>query len=67
MERLKCMKEMKMERSNADPCLYYKWTDNGLSLMMSCIDVILIMGNEEVAEETEKNLMDRFDCSGENN
>ena len=33
--------------------------------MVSWIDENLIVGNEKVAEETEKNLMARFDCSDE--
>ncbi len=56
---------MEMEQSNADPCLYYKWTENGLALMVSWIDNNLIVRNEKVAEETKAKLMDRFDCSDE--
>ncbi len=65
VELLKCMKDMKMERSNVDPCLYYKWTENGLALMVSWINDNLIVGNEKIAEETKANLMARFDCSDE--
>ena len=56
---------MEMERSNVDPCLYYKWTENGLALMVSWINDNLIVGNEKVSEEMKAKLMARFDCSDE--
>ncbi len=40
---LKCMKHMKMKQSTADPCLYHKWTNNGLVLMASWIADNLIV------------------------
>ena len=61
VELLKCMKDMNMERSNVDPCLYYNWTENVLALMVSWIDDNLIVGNEKVAEETKAKLMARFE------
>ncbi len=63
VELLKCMKDVKTKRSNADPCLYNKWTKNGLALMVPWINDNLIMGNEKVAVETKKKLVDCFDCS----
>merc|ERR1712127_842330 len=65
VELLKCMKDMGMKRSNADPCLYYNWSENGLALMVSWIDDNLIVGNEKVAAETKAKLMARFECSDE--
>ncbi len=32
------MKDMETEQSNADPCLYYNWTENKLALMVSWIN-----------------------------
>ena len=31
---LKCMMDMGMKRSTADPCLYYDWTDLGLIIIL---------------------------------
>ena len=59
---LLCMKSMKMERSTADPCLYFKWTDLGLVVLISWIDDNLIVGSEEAVTQVKKDLMDRFDC-----
>ena len=61
-ELLKCMKSMKMERSTADPCLYFKWTEHGLVLIISWIDDNLILGSEKAVQETKDDLMSRFDC-----
>ena len=41
---LKCMMEMGMTRSTADPCLYFKWTAKGLVMIVSWIDDMLIIG-----------------------
>ncbi len=59
---LKCMKNMKMKRSMADPCLYHRWTDNGLVLMASWIDDNLIVGSNEVVVKTKNKLMGLFNC-----
>ena len=32
---LKCMNDMNMNRSTADPCLYYNWTQDGLIMIIS--------------------------------
>ena len=31
---LKCMKDMNMERSTTDPCLYYDWTPDGMVIIL---------------------------------
>lgn len=59
---LKCMTEMGMTRSTADPCLYFKWTASGLVMIVSWIDDMLIIGNDKLARETSKDFMSRFDC-----
>ena len=59
---LKCMKSMDMKRSVADPCLYFKWTSDGLVVILSWIDDNLIVGCKEAVEKTKAELMSRFDC-----
>ena len=44
---LKCMMDMGMKRSAADPCLYYDWTDLGLVSILSWIDNNLIVGSKQ--------------------
>gem|GEM_PF-6951265 len=62
---LAAMRRMNFERSRADPCLYYCWTNLGLVLWLSWIDDCLCMGPAEVVEEKKKELMKQFDCSDE--
>ena len=59
------MKHMEMERSTADPCLYHKWTDDGLVQIVSQIDDNLIMGSEKATKITNSRLMDRFEYTDE--
>ncbi len=51
----KCMTEMGMKRSTADPCLYYKWMENGLVMIVLLINDMLIVGNETPALEIKRN------------
>ncbi len=59
---LLCMKSMGMMQSTADPCLYHKWGEEGLVLIVSWIDKNLIIGPKKAVEKTKKDLMERFDC-----
>ena len=59
---LKCMKHMEMKRSTADPCLYHRWTDNGLVLMASWIDGNLLVVSDEAVAKTKYKVMGLFDC-----
>ena len=34
-ELLKCMRDMKYQRSGADPCMYFRWFDTGLVVWLS--------------------------------
>ena len=61
-ELLKCMKSMGMTRSTADPCLYFKWTDDGLVIIASWIDDNLIIGSEKGVAKVKAELMRRFEC-----
>ena len=59
---LRCMQDMGMQRSTADPCLYYDWTDLGLVIILSWIDDNLIVGSKQAVSVTKQELMSRFDC-----
>ena len=59
---LRCMQDMGMQRSNADPCLSYDWTDHGLVIILSWIDDNLIVGSKQAVSVTKQALMSRFDC-----
>ena len=61
-ELLKCMCGMGMMRSTADPCLYFKWSDNGLVLIALWINDNLIIGSEKGVAEVKAGLMNRFEC-----
>ena len=37
-EQSKAMRDMHYDRSSCDPCLNYKWTDNGLTMWLSWVD-----------------------------
>jgi hypothetical protein len=59
---LKAFRNMKFERSKADPCLYYAWTVEGLVLWISWIDDCLVVGTNAAVRKAKKKLTDRFDC-----
>jgi hypothetical protein len=59
---LLCMKSMEMMWSTADPCLYHKWGEEGLVLIVSWIEDNLIVGSKKGVEKTKKDIMERFDC-----
>ena len=53
---------MRFARSTADPCLYFKWTLNGLAITALWIDDVLIIGSKKAALKTSWDLMSRFEC-----
>jgi Reverse transcriptase (RNA-dependent DNA polymerase) len=60
---LTVMDEMGFTRSQADPCLYYKWhPEHGLLLMMSFIDDVCISGTRTGVELVKAELFTHFDC-----
>jgi hypothetical protein len=59
---LLCMKSMGMTQSTIDPCLYHKWGEEELVLIVSWIDNNLIIGPKKAVEKTKKDLMERLDC-----
>ena len=59
---LQAAKNMGLARSSADPCLYYKWNDNRLVMMLSWIDDNAIMGYKKDMLNLKKELMNQFEC-----
>jgi hypothetical protein len=59
---LMAFRDMKFERSKADPCLYYSWKPSGLTLWMSWIDDCLVVGSVENVKDAKQKMINRFDC-----
>jgi len=54
---------MEYKRSEADPCLRYKWTEHGLSLWTSHVDDNLNVGSEENVKKAKELMSQQFECS----
>ena len=61
-ELLKCQRDMKNERNAADPCVYFKWTAEGLIMWLSWIDDCMVWGPKEQMLIEKQEFMRRFDC-----
>ena len=61
-ELVACMKSMHCERNKADPCIYFKWIANGLTLWLLWIDNCMIWGDKEQETEEKYEFMKRFNC-----
>ena len=59
---LKCMRSMKFDKSWADPCMYYKETENGLVLWLSWIDDCLCVGPDIEVKKARADILARFEC-----
>jgi hypothetical protein len=55
---LLCFSLMGFVRSKADPCLYYKWSHEGLVLWISWIDDYLVMGPTNSVKTAKKQMTD---------
>ncbi len=53
---------MGMTQITTVPCLYHKWGEEGLVLIVSWIDDNLIIGPKKAVEKTKKDLTEMFDC-----
>jgi len=53
---------MGLKRSTVDPCLYFKWVNGRLIMMMSWIDDNAIVGQESDVMELKKDRMNQFEC-----
>jgi len=59
---LRAAQAMGLLRSHADPCLYYKWVEGWLGMMMSWIDDNAIIGKEQDVFDLKQLLMQQFEC-----
>ena len=57
---LQAFASMGYTKSQADPCLYFNWTEKGLSVWISWIDDCLTVGKN--MKTAKQKMIDRFDC-----
>ena len=62
-ETQQCFDNMGYKRSQADPCLYYKWIDDKLITWMSWVDDLKLVAPATLLKEEKEEMMKRFDCS----
>ena len=53
---------MGFKRSDSDPCLYFKNTDNGLVIWISWVDDCLLVGHQDEVKKYHKMMNEYFDC-----
>ena len=61
-ELIKCFNSMKYQKSKADPCLYFKWTKEGLIVWISWIDDCFVVGPVNSVRQARIEMIKRFDC-----
>ena len=61
-ELLKAFKAMHYVRSQADPCLYYRWSDDELILWISWVDDCLVVGSKHQVLKAKEEMKSLFDC-----
>ena len=59
------VKDSKYVRSKADPCLYFRWKNERLALMVSWVDDILAVGHPDDVKDMEADLNKAFACKSE--
>jgi hypothetical protein len=60
---LAAIQNIRLKRSTADPCLYYKWERGNLVSMISWIGNNMILGPEEMVMQVKANLMKQLECN----
>ena len=53
---------MDCKRSNANPCMYLKWSARGLLVWLPWIDDCMVWGDKEQVMIEKKMFMDQFEC-----
>ena len=53
---------MKFKRGAADPCVYFRWGVDGLVIIASWVDDLLICGNEKAVMNAKKELFSHLKC-----
>ena len=59
------VKDREYELSTADPCIYYTWKDGRLSAILSWVNDIVALGNQDDVDQIERDLADEFVCRSE--
>jgi hypothetical protein len=59
---LAATKNIRLMRSTANPCLYYKWERGSLVIMISGIDDNMVLGPEDLVMQVKADLMKQFEC-----
>jgi Reverse transcriptase (RNA-dependent DNA polymerase) len=57
---LKAIKSIGLTKHKVDPCVYYRWTDQGLNLWASWVDDILSFGSERDVIQGREELKKHF-------
>jgi hypothetical protein len=60
---LVAMQNIRLKRTMADPCLYYKWERGSLVIMISWIKDNIILSPEDLVMQVKANLMKQFECN----
>jgi hypothetical protein len=55
-------KSLTYERSKADPCMHFKWTDAGLVIFLSWVDDMLICGPEQEVLKAKQEFTTAIEC-----
>ena len=58
---LKAIRAMGLKRSKADPCVYFRWSENGLMIWSSWVDDLLSGGHKNDVDEGREKLKTHFD------
>jgi hypothetical protein len=59
---LAAIANIRLKQSSANPCLYYKWVDGRLVIMISWINNNMILGPSNLVMQLKKDFMQQFDC-----
>ena len=54
--------DIKFNRSNADACMYYRWSPRGLTMCISWVDDVLICGPKSDVAAAKKDFGRHFEC-----
>ena len=61
----KHVRNMTYEQSQADPCLYFAWSDNALVVLVAWVHDVMILGPPNIVEQAQQDLVRSFTCKCE--
>ncbi len=61
----KHVRNMTYKQSQADPCLYFAWSDNALVVLVAWVDDVMILGPPNMVEQAQQDLERAFTCKHE--